>query len=273
MAAEAEVVENKSQIKRVKTYIQGLDENIENGVPEKHVVLLKGSAGTMKSTICFNILYNDALRGNHGLYVSLEQSYVSILNHMVNVGLDPKKINLIIIKDLSTLNLQINKINSMKEGSLVLVDLGCIRKEIRDLNSGDNKSWLNVIKNVVKKIKLETAVKLFVLDSLSALYVLSRFENPRIEVFYLFEYLRDLGMTSFLISEDMSDEKSVNQQQIEEFLSDGIITLRLTPFRRNIVREISISKMRATDCNIDVFSLEVKNGQLHALYGGQNPLL
>lgn len=269
----AGIISSKSEIKRIPLYIQGLDENIEGGVPEGHIVLVSGSAGTMKSSITFNILFNEALKGKVGVYCSLEQSYDSIIQQMVNMNFDMSRVNLVIIKDLAELRTAINKMKSVGNGGLVIVDIGCIRKEIRDVKIADNRSWLNVIKNVVKKIKEEVDCKLFCLDSLSALYVLSRFENPRIELFYLFEFLRDLEITSFLISECQPQSDKYSEFEIEEFLSDGIIHLRLTPFRRNVVREISVVKMRATACNNDIFSLEYKHNKFQALYGGQNPLL
>ena len=89
----------------------------------------------------------------------------------------------------------------------------------------------------------------------------------------IFEFLRDLNITSFLISEMPLDGSKFSEYEIEDFLSDAIIVIKLTPFRRQVVREISVVKMRATACNNDIFSLEFKNGQFYALYGGQNPLL
>ena len=267
------IVSSKTEIKRIPLYIEGLDDNVQGGVPEGHITLISGSAGTMKSSITFNILYSEALKGKICVYCSLEQSYNSIVKQMINMNFDMSKVNLVIIKDLAELRMAISKIKSNGGGALVMVDIGCIRKEIRDVKTADNKSWLNVIKNVVKKIKEENECHLFCLDSLSALYVLSRFENPRIELFYLFEFLRDLEITSFLISECQPDSGKYSEFEIEEFLCDAIVHLRLTPFRRNVVREISIVKMRATDCNNDIFSLEYKHNRFQALYGGQNPLL
>jgi KaiC/GvpD/RAD55 family RecA-like ATPase len=267
------IVSNKSEIKRIPLYIEGLDDNIQGGVPEGHITLISGSAGTMKSSIAFNILYNEALRGKLCVYCSLEQSYNSIIKQMINMNFDMSKVNLVVIKDLSELRTAVSKLKSSGQGALVMVDIGCIRKEIKDVKTADNKSWLNVIKNVIKRIKEEAECKLFCLDSLSALYVLSRFENPRIELFYLFEFLRDLDITSFLISECQPQSGRYSEFEIEEFLSDAIINLRLTPFRRNVVREINIVKMRATACNNDIFSLEFKHDRFQALYGGQNPLL
>ena len=269
----AGVISSKSEIKRIPLYIDGLDENMQGGVPEGHITLISGSAGTMKSSIAFNILYNEALRGKICVYCSLEQSYNSIIKQMINMNFDMSKVNLVIVKDLADLRIAIAKIKTPGAGALVMVDIGCIRKEIKDVKTADNKSWLNVIKNVIKKIKEESNCHLFCLDSLSALYVLSRFENPRIELFYLFEFLRDLEITSFLISESQPQSGKYSEFEIEEFLCDGIVYLRLTPFRRNVVREISIVKMRATACNNDIFSLEYKHDRFQALYGGQNPLL
>jgi KaiC/GvpD/RAD55 family RecA-like ATPase len=266
------VISSKSDIKRIPLYIDGLDDNMEGGVPEGHIVLISGSAGTMKTSLSFNILYNEALRGKISVYCSLEQSYPSIIQQMVNMNFDMTKINLVLIKDLSEMSGSIAKLKSGK-GGLVIVDVGCIRKEIKDVKMADNKSWLNVVKNVVKKIKQEVDCKIFVLDSLSALYVLSRFENPRIELFYLFEFLRDNEITSFLISEAQPQSGKYSEFEIEEFLCDGIVFLKLTPFRRNVVREISIVKMRSTACNNDIFSLEFKHNRFQAMYGGQNPLL
>ena len=226
----------------------------------------------MKSSVCFNILYNEARNGVNGIYFSLEQAAESLVNHMINMDYDFSQIDLVIVKNLSELQ---SRVQTMRKdaGTLFIIDVGCVRKEIRDVNSNNNKSWLNVVKNVTKKLAQEGNCKRFVLDSLSALYVLSRFESPRIELFHIFEFLRDLKMTSYLISEMPLDGSKFSEYEIEDFLSDAIIVIKLTPFRRQVVREISVVKMRTTACNNDIFSLEFKNGQFYALYGGQNPLL
>lgn len=268
------IVSTKSEIKRVKTYIKGIDDNLEGGIPAGHVTLVAGSAGTMKSSLCFNILYNEALAGRTGLYISLEQSYASLINHMINLGFDLTKINLVIINDLSNLKKEIERMKVSRRGNLVITDIGAIRKEIQDIRiTSANTGWMNVIKNVVRKIKAEVHCDLFVLDSLSALYVLSKFDNPRVELFFIFEFLRDLSLTSYLISEMPLDNSKYAEYEVEDYLSDGILHLKLSRFRRDVVREINVVKMRATDCNNDIFSLEFKNGRFNALYGGQNPLL
>jgi KaiC/GvpD/RAD55 family RecA-like ATPase len=270
------IISRQGDIKRIPLYIQGLDDVIEGGVPEGHITMICGSAGTMKSSVCFNSLYNEcAIRNKVSLYFTLEQSYASLLNHVINMGYDLSKVNVLLINDLSNIGANLAQLRNSKKGTIIFADLGCIRKEIKDAKvaTTQNAGWLNVIKNVIKRVKADLGLDMIAIDSLSALYVLSKFENPRIELFYVFEFLRELGVTSYLVSEMPLDGNKYSEYGVEDFLCDGIIFIRLSPFRRNVVREVSIVKMRSTSVKTDIFSLEFKNGRFYALYGGQNPLL
>ena len=269
---EKEIPKSKKDIKRIKTYIEGLDENLEGGIPQNHIILICGTSGTMKSSVCFNILYNEALRGEVGMYLTLEQSSYSLLEHMANMEFDLSKINLVALDDISKLDEATKKLKG-KKGGLIIADLSSIRKKVKDTKFSSGSDWLNAIKNLVKKVKDEANCKLCVLDSLSALYVLSQFEEPRTKLFFIFEFLRDLQLTSFLISEMPLDKSKYTEFGVEEYLGDGMIYLQLTERYRKVTREISITKMRATDCNIDIFTLEYKNGKFHALYGGKTPVI
>ena len=261
------------KIKRIKTYIGGFDENMQGGVPEGHIVLVCGSSGTMKSSVTFNMLYNEVLNGKTGIYITLEQSARSLLNQMENMGFDMSKINMKILSEISKLNETTKKAKSSKTGNLVISDLGAIRKKLVNTKFGPSGDWLNAIKNIIKKIKSDSGCNMLILDSLSALYVLSSFENPRTKIFHIFEFLRDLGITSFLISEMPLDQSKYSEYKVEDFLSDGIIYLQLTKRVRKVNREISVVKMRATECNNDVFSLEYKDKKFYAAYGGKTPLV
>ena len=267
------MIKNNAELKRIKLYIEGFDEQLQGGIPEGYVTLVCGTAGTMKSSISFNVLYNEALEGRTGLYVSLEQSAKSLLEHAENMGYDLSKINLIVISDISKLKDKIKDIKSAKGGSLVISDLGAIRKEIKGTKIGPSGDWLNVIKNIIKKLRAEAQCDFFILDSLSALYVLSSFDDPRTKLFYIFEFLRDIELTTFLISEMPLNKSKYSEYEVEDYLADGIILLQQTERFRKVIREISIVKMRATDCNTDVFTLEYKNKKFHALQGGKPPLV
>ncbi|MFO7618985.1 MAG: RAD55 family ATPase [Thermoplasmata archaeon] len=62
------------KVNRIKTYVKGLDEVMQGGIPEGSVILIAGKPGTMKSSFAFNILYHNANKEDmSGVYVTLEQ--------------------------------------------------------------------------------------------------------------------------------------------------------------------------------------------------------
>src|SRR5437870_11729240 len=70
--------------------------------------------------------------------------------------------------------------------------------------------------------------RLLAIDSWDALELVLEFDDRRAETFGFFEWLRDLGVTSLLISEEPSLEAPPTALE-EELLADGIIHLRLEP--------------------------------------------
>ena len=78
---------------------------------------------------------------------------------------------------------------------------------------------------IVREAVTTNAYDLLALDSLDALYSLVGLENPRRELFHLFGTLKDLGLTSFLISEIPFGSRKITQFG-EDFLADGIVHLR-----------------------------------------------
>lgn len=269
-----DLISQKGEIKRIPSYIQGLDEQMEGGIPEGSVTLIAGTAGSMKSSCTFNILFNEVIAGKVGLYLSLEQSYVSLLNHMINLGFDFSKVDVVVVgSDVSEMKTRIAEIKASQKGTLVISDIGTLRKEVKDTKIGASGNWWNLIKNILKKLKEDANCEIFILDSLNALYVLSEFRDVRTELFYIFEFFRELDMTSFLISEMPLDRSKYAEYGIEDFLADGVIMLRLIERYRKVTREVAIVKMRATKCNIDIFTLEYDGQTFKALYGGKPPLV
>jgi KaiC/GvpD/RAD55 family RecA-like ATPase len=261
--------EKDFQKPRIPIYIEGLDDQMEGGIPEGHVVLICGTAGTMKSTVSFNILYNEALKGANSLYFSFEQPYNNFLQHLFNMGYDLEKINFNVISDLSNLTKEIKK---SEKGTIFFLDISAIRKELKKSRAGSG-DWVNAVENITKKVKALIDLKLIVLDSLSALYIHADFKNPRQKIFFIFETFRDLKITSLMISEMQLDKKKYAEYEVEDFLADGVIVLHLTERHRKVTREISVAKMRGTSCNHNVFSLIYKKGKFKAMYGGEIPLI
>ena len=50
-----------SGLERIPTHIEGLDENMQGGIPQGHICLVAGASGAMKSSLTFSMLYNAVL--------------------------------------------------------------------------------------------------------------------------------------------------------------------------------------------------------------------
>ena len=235
----------------------------------------------MKSSICFNTLYNEIVKGKKGAYISIEQSSLSLLKQMVSMGFDISKINVEVLNDANDVLKGLSKLKSNEEKKLTLIDFGTIRKQLRDVNSTKSKkeffafsdNIVNTILKIAKTLVEKGLCDIIVIDSLTALYSLTELKDPRSEIFFLFEILRDFALTSFVISEESELNPKASKFGIESYLVDGIIHLQLTERNRKVTREISVVKMRSMACNNDIFTLEFDGKKFSALYGGKNPLV
>src|SRR5947209_658065 len=216
---------------RIRTFIHGFDDKLGGGIPEGHVVLLAGEPGTMKSTIAFNMMYQNALRdGRPGTYISLEQGRENLTRHLDQMSLSPRDV----------------------ESKVSIVDLGMIR---RNLDGMADRTWLEIFKMYAMNLKRSLNYDILVVDSLPVLEVMSRFENPREDLFQLFEWIRDLKATTILISEMKPGSEDFGKNG-EEYLSDGIIHTKMERVDdANIQRRIRCVKLRGTNHSRSRWSL------------------
>jgi len=222
---------------RIKTYIQGFDDKLSGGIPPGHIVLICGEPGTMKSSIAFNILYHNALRDNRiGTYITLEQGRENFCSHLRSLGLDPVHI----------------------EDKVSIVDLAMIRK---NLESMTENTWMEIFKMYASNLKKNLGYEILVVDSLPVLELMAKFKSPREELFYLFEWLRELNATCFLVSEMSSGSEQYGNFG-EEFIADGIIHTKMERVDDiNIQRRIRCVKMRGTSHSPNYYTLIFENGK------------
>lgn len=224
--------------KRLKTYIDGFDRILEGGVPASHIVLVAGTPGTMKSSISYYLTYHNVLDNDMtAVYVTMEQSRESLLRQMEKMGMKTDK-----VKD-----------------RLHVLDLSIIRKKLREVSTGG--SWMQVFKSYLSNLKENLKFDIMVIDSLDVLETMADIVDRRTDLFYLFEWMRDLGATVFLISE-ASGERLLDGKFDEGYLSDGIITLKMQVVRDvETQRRIRCVKMRETNHDPSYYSLLFSNGK------------
>jgi KaiC/GvpD/RAD55 family RecA-like ATPase len=223
---------------RLKTYIEGFDRVLEGGIPASHIVLVAGTPGTMKSSLSYYMLYHNVLdKDINAVYVTLEQSRESLLRQMEKMGMKTDK-----VKD-----------------RLHVLDLSIIRKKLREVSTGG--SWMQVFKSYLTNLKENLKFEMMVIDSMDVLETMADIVDRRTDLFYLFEWMRDLGCTVFLISE-VSPERLLDGNFDEGYLSDGIITLKMQVVRDvETQRRIRCVKMRETNHDPSYYSLLFSTGK------------
>ena len=78
---------------KILTGIDGLDKILNGGIPQGASILVSGSAGTGKTILAMQFLYNGATKFNEaGLYVTFEANQKAIAWDMENFGWDLKRL-------------------------------------------------------------------------------------------------------------------------------------------------------------------------------------
>ena len=209
-------------MKKIKTYIDGFDEVLGGGIPEGHVVLICGTPGTMKTSLTYSIMFENAKRdGKKGLYISLEESYEGLKGAMLDLGMQ-----------------------GIDELPVYMIDVGKIRQAHADQEM--SKNWLDVLQKYIQKRVQENDFDIIVIDSLAAMYSLTQMKNPRAELFHFVRFLKELKATVFMISEISIGSQSLVAHD-EDFLVDGIVHLKMHEVGESDFQlRINCVKMRRT---------------------------
>ncbi len=230
--------EAQPQRKRIKTSIIGFDEAIGGGIPAGAVCLITGEPGTLKTSLAFSILYNSSMKpGTKCAYLVLEQTKKCLLNQAMSIGLTDKDV--------------LNEISIM--------DVGSIRKNLH-FQKGE-ESWLSLIKLYINDLVRDEKVEVLAIDSLDVLEALAKFQDKRTDLFHFFGWLRELGLTTIVVSERPLDVRGERHSD-EGHLADAIINLGLYPTSDvHVQRRIRCIKMRCTKHETSYFTLVLDDGR------------
>lgn len=221
-----------SDIDRIDIGIEGLDDMILGGVPERSLMVTIGSAGTGKTTFGLQFLRKALEDGDSGVYITLEESRERILDTADEKGWDFSK--------------------HESEGRLAVVDLDPV----------EMANSLSSIRNDLPRLVEEFGADRLVLDSVSLLEMM--YDHPskrRSEVFNFTRSLKDAGVTTMLTSEADQSNPYVSRHGIVEYLSDAVFVLQYV--RNDDFREtrlaIEIQKIRDANHSRETKPYELTN--------------
>lgn len=214
---------------RVPTGIEGLDKLIQGGIPKGATVLLSGGAGTLKTILSTQFLYNGALQYKEpGVFVSVEEGVKNISWNIESFEWD---------------------LNALQKNNLLKIYRLKLDPE-KDMKSQINAE-LKVIASLVKKI----GAKRLVVDSTTALGIWIREPGELRYLLYKFaSALKEMDVTTVLTAETKGGKQDFSAFGIEEFVSDAVIALYFSPPNRSVF----VRKMRGTDHSKKVHPIEVK---------------
>ena len=213
-------------MERIPTHVEGLDENMQGGIPRAYLHR-RGASGAMKSSVTFSMLYNAVLYGEtSGIYVTLEQGKDSLRAHMSNMGMN---------------------VDDARVRKIAIIDLSDLRVQLDEQGMSNRVDWMGQLIKQLTNYRKSIGFELLVFDSLGAFFTLTKMENPRDEIFRLFEAVRRLELTSFFICEMTGENhKQFGEYGVEDYLSDGVIHLVMDRKEDDVQRKLGIIKMRHT---------------------------
>ena len=242
------------KIERVRTGIPGLDDLIEGGFPKGDTILVAGKAGTGKSILATQFVYNGAVQYNEpGVLVTLEEPPRLIKRNMLRFNMDLEALE--------------------KKNLLALVDLspskGSSPVTIGEYPSFDLSGLEAIILNHVKRLGATRVV----LDTLSIMaYKFRSRDILREEFFKLCANITKTGCTLLLTSEIPEQDSGLGVFDIEAFLASGVIVLyneKISETSRS--RSIEVLKPRGSKHSSRIHSMRITEDGIRVWPGEIGP--
>lgn len=205
--------------KRIKTGVPGLDEMLQGGLPEGHIVLLMGSFGTGKTTMALQFLMEGLRNGENCIFISLEEDKDSVIKNSDSFGWN-------------------------LTGPISKKKLGLFK-----LEPSDAKTTITRIKSELPKFVKSFGAKRVVIDSVSLLNMMFPNDSERrANLFNLCQLLRSTGATSILTAEVKDENPRSSRDGLAEYTADGVLLLQSDENRDSgeVQLTLRVLKMRRT---------------------------
>lgn len=210
--------------RKLPTGIRGLDNVLWGGLPEGRATVVSGRPGTCKTIFCAEFLYRGATEyGEPGVLVTFEEPPENLIRNVAGFGWDLQAL--------------------VDEGRLAIVDAG-IRQlaETEELDEGYTLApvWVR-IRHAVETL----GARRVAVDALSSVFdCLGNRGAVRKLFLKLCHELGGLGVTTLVSAEERGAYPYARDADIMQFVADGLIELEMRVAQQQIVRSLTVRKLR-----------------------------
>lgn len=215
------------EIERIPTGIPGLDGLMEGGFVKGSTVLVSGGTGTGKTIFSLQYLWEGVNKHKESaLHITFEETQDEIIQDTRRFGWDLQ--------------------SAIDTKKLI----------IHYLEPYTFAEFADVITELVKRID----AKRLTLDSTSIFGMyLSDEHEVRSKLYELTRLVKKLGCTTILTADILEESAGLSRFGVEEFVTDGVLTLHYMGIGQEFHRGIAIRKMRSTCHSEDVHPLKITN--------------
>ena len=260
-------------MERIATGIQGFDELIEGGLPAGSTTLVAGVPGAAKTIFGLHYIYNGALKGEPGIYISLDSPPEELKQQASRFGMDfsPMEkedrlkvlfLNIPIARTKFSIFDEIKQaVRQMNAKRIVFDNMTTFAINI-DLFTmpvgymGSTASSVTLNANFVERLnqKDESGLQRTGSEQDTVLYTAN---SEKRLIYLIIEQLRNLGTTNILIGHGSQTGGAVTTDGVSEFAADAIINLYNDLIGAKHVRTLSILKMRSTNHSPYIHNFEI----------------
>ncbi len=223
-------------MKQVSSQIPGLDEVLDGGFTKPASILISGSAGTGKTTLAMQSIFNASQEGEVCVYVTSLNEPIAMVNNFMS-------------------KLDFYKVSLISKGNINYIPIGT-----ETLDKGIYSFMWN-LEESVERLNPDRVV----IDPISIIGKSLEGETKR--RFYYDLFLRMKKWDALVIATADLPEKQLIEDEISH-VADGIISLSNDLTGRNRVRHLEILKMRGQGymSGKHPFSITNKGIQLHRIH-------
>ncbi|MFB6353080.1 MAG: KaiC domain-containing protein [Halobacteriales archaeon] len=224
--------ELESDIPRIDIGIEGLDNMIQGGIPERSLMVVLGAAGTGKTTFGLQFIRHGLERGEPAVFIALEETHEGVVATADDKGWGFS--------------------DYVADEQLAVIDLDPI----------EMANSLASIRSELPALVNEFGATRLVLDSVSLLEMMYEDQaTRRNQIFDFTQSLKRAGVTTMLTSEASEQSAFASRFGIIEYLTDAVFVLRY--IRPEDFREtrlaVEIQKIRNANHSRETKPFEITN--------------